>query len=159
VTARLRGLDGREESCEAAYIAGCDGVRSIVRETMSTAFAGGTYCHLFYVADVEASGLAIDGELNADLEEADFLAVFPLAGKGQVRLIGTVRDERADRAETLTFDDVSRRIIENLKVEVKTVNWFSTYHVHHRITQHFRKGRAFLCGDADTCTALLAGRA
>jgi hypothetical protein len=31
---------------------------------------------------------------------------------------------------------------------VKTVNWFSTYHVHHRITQHFRKGRAFLCGDA-----------
>jgi 2-polyprenyl-6-methoxyphenol hydroxylase-like FAD-dependent oxidoreductase len=148
VTARLRGPDGREESCEAAYIAGCDGVRSRVRETMGTGFTGGTYRHLFYVADVEASGLAIDGELNADIEEADFLAVFPLAGKGQVRLIGTVRDERADRAETLRFDDVSRRIIENLKVEVETVNWFSTYHVHHRITQHFRKGRAFLCGDA-----------
>jgi 2-polyprenyl-6-methoxyphenol hydroxylase-like FAD-dependent oxidoreductase len=148
VIARLRGPGGREESCEAAYIAGCDGVRSIVRETMGTGFTGGTYRHLFYVADVEASGLAIDGELNADLEEADFLAVFPLAGKGRVRLIGTVRDERADRAETLTFDDVSPRIIENLKVDVKTVNWFSTYHVHHRITQHFRKGRAFLCGDA-----------
>src|SRR6185437_842698 len=27
-------------------------------------------------------------------------------------------------------------------------NWFSTYHVHHRVTQHFRKGRAFLAGDA-----------
>jgi 2-polyprenyl-6-methoxyphenol hydroxylase-like FAD-dependent oxidoreductase len=148
VIARLRGPDGREESCEVAYVAGCDGVRSRVRETMGTGFVGGTYRHLFYVADVEASGSAIDGELNADLEEADFLAVFPLAGKGRVRLIGTVRDERADRAETLTFDDVSRRIIENLKVDVKTVNWFSTYHVHHRVTQHFRQGRAFLCGDA-----------
>jgi len=148
VIARLRGPDSREESCEVAYVAGCDGVRSSVRETMGTGFAGGTYRHLFYVADVEASGPAIGGELNADLEEADFLAVFPLAGKGRVRLIGTVRDERADRAETLTFDDVSRRIIENLKVDVKTLNWFSTYHVHHRVTQHFRKGRAFLCGDA-----------
>ncbi|HKA43378.1 MAG TPA: FAD-dependent monooxygenase [Burkholderiales bacterium] len=148
VIARLRGPAGQEESCEAAYIAGCDGVRSSVRETMCTGFRGGTYRHLFYVADAEASGPAIDGELNADLEEADFLAVFPLAGKGRVRLIGTVRDERADRAETLTFDDVSRRIFENLKVDVKTVNWFSTYHVHHRVTQHFRKGRAFLLGDA-----------
>ena len=148
VTARLRGPDGREESCEAAYIAGCDGARSIVRETMGTGFGGGTYRHLFYVADVEASGPAVDGELNADLEEADFLGVFPLADKGRVRLIGTVRDERADRAETLTFDDVSRRIIDNLKVDVKTVNWFSTYHVHHRVAQHFRKGRAFLLGDA-----------
>jgi hypothetical protein len=97
---------------------------------------------------VEAAGPAINGELNADIEEADFLAVFPLAGKGRARLIGTVRDERADRAETLTFDDVGRRIIEDLKVEVKAVNWFSTYHVHHRVTQHFRKGRAFLLGDA-----------
>jgi 2-polyprenyl-6-methoxyphenol hydroxylase-like FAD-dependent oxidoreductase len=31
---------------------------------------------------------------------------------------------------------------------VKKVNWFSTYHVHHRVTEHFRKGRAFLLGDA-----------
>ena len=28
------------------------------------------------------------------------------------------------------------------------MNWFSTYHVHHRVTDHFREGRAFLLGDA-----------
>src|ERR1700738_4242685 len=32
VTARLRGPEGREGSCQASYIAGCDGARSIVRE-------------------------------------------------------------------------------------------------------------------------------
>jgi hypothetical protein len=59
-----------------------------------------------------------------------------------------VRDERAQQADTLKFEDVSRRIIDNLKVTVEKVNWFSTYRVHHRVTEHFRKGRAFLLGDA-----------
>lgn len=148
VVARLRRPDGREETCEAAYIAGCDGAHSIVRETMGTGYPGGTYEHLFYVADVQASGPAVDGELHVDLEEADFLAVFPLAGKGRARLIGTVRGERAKRADTLKFEDVSRRIIDDLKIEIEKVNWFSTYRVHHRVTKNFRKGRAFLLGDA-----------
>jgi 2-polyprenyl-6-methoxyphenol hydroxylase-like FAD-dependent oxidoreductase len=148
VIARLRGPDGQEVECEASYIAGCDGARSVVRETIGTGFPGGTYRQIFYVADVEAAGPALNGELHVDLDEADFLGVFPLAGQGRARLIGTVRDERADRANTLTFMDVSDRAINHLKVGVRKVNWFSTYHVHHRVTQHFRKDRAFLLGDA-----------
>ncbi len=148
VTARLRGADEAEETCEAAYIAGCDGARSTVREITGTGFPGGTYRQIFYVADVEASGPPVDGELHVDLDEADFLALFPMAGEGRARLIGTVRDQRADHAETLQFEDVSDRAIQNLKVQVNKVNWFSTYHVHHRVTDHFRAGRAFLAGDA-----------
>src|SRR5215471_6563876 len=148
VVAKLRTPDGHEEDCEASYIAGCDGAHSLVRETLGTGFAGGTYRQVFYVADVEAAGRSIDGELHVDLDEADFLAVFPLASDGRARLIGTVRDERADHAETLKFEDVSRRAMDNLKVRVRKVNWFSTYHIHHRVTEHFRKGRVFLLGDA-----------
>src|ERR1700726_1338151 len=101
VIARLRGADGQEERCEASYIAGCDGARSLVRNTMGTGFPGGTYGQIFYVADVDATGRAIDGELHVDLDAADFLAVFPLAGYGGARLIGTVRDERAEHPDTL----------------------------------------------------------
>jgi 2-polyprenyl-6-methoxyphenol hydroxylase-like FAD-dependent oxidoreductase len=36
VTASLRGPDGHVEDCEAAYIAGCDGARSLVRESLGT---------------------------------------------------------------------------------------------------------------------------
>jgi hypothetical protein len=43
---------------------------------------------------------------------------------------------------------VSRRAIETLGLGVTRVNWFSTYHVHHRVASHFRSGRAFLLGDA-----------
>jgi 2-polyprenyl-6-methoxyphenol hydroxylase-like FAD-dependent oxidoreductase len=148
LAARIRGRDGREEVCEADYVAGCDGARSLVRQTIGAGFPGGTYRQIFYVADIDASGPAIDGEFHLDLDEADFLAVFPLPGAGRVRLIGTVRDERADHPDTLKFEDVSGRAIQNMKVEVRRLNWFSTYHVHHRVAEHFRKGRAFLLGDA-----------
>ncbi len=148
VTARLRGPGGAEEYCEALFIAGCDGAHSMVRETLGTSFHGGTYRQLFYVADVTGSGPAFDGEVHIDLDEADFLAVFPLAGSGRARLIGTVRDEPAAQAESLTFADVSDRAIRHLKLEISTVNWFSTYHVHHRVSAHMRQGRAFLLGDA-----------
>ncbi|MGF6489218.1 FAD-dependent monooxygenase [Pseudomonas frederiksbergensis] len=148
ITARLRLPDGQQETCQACYLAGCDGARSIVRKTLDTGFPGGTYQQIFYVADVQARGPTFNGELHVDLDEADFLAVFPLAGEGRARLIGTVRDERADRAETLQFADVSSRAIEHLKVQIDQVNWFSTYRVHHRVADHFRTGRAFLLGDA-----------
>ncbi|MBV9653960.1 MAG: FAD-dependent monooxygenase [Acetobacteraceae bacterium] len=148
VLAHLRTPDGKAESCRFAYIAGCDGARSTVRHVLGTGFGGGTYRQLFYVADLEASGPPVNGELHIDLDESDFLGVFPLAREGHARLVGTVRDERADRADSLQFADVSGRAIEHLKIEVKAVNWFSTYHVHHRVADNFRKGRAFLLGDA-----------
>ena len=148
VVAELRHADEGAETIEAAYIAGCDGARSRVREVMGVGFPGGTYSELFYVADVVASGPPIDGELHVDLDEADFLAIFPLAGERRARLVGTVRGERARLGDQLRFDDVSDRAIKNLKVTVDKTNWFSTYHVHHRVAQRFRAGRAFLLGDA-----------
>jgi len=147
IIAGLRAGDG-EEQCEAAFIAGCDGAHSIVRNRIGADFEGGTYRELFYVADVDASGHAANGELHVDLDEADFLAVFPLSDQGRVRLIGTVRDERADRPDELTFDDVSDHALNTMNIQIRKVNWFSTYHVHHRVTDRFRKGRAFLVGDA-----------
>ena len=148
VLARLKQSDGAPEACEAAYIAGCDGAHSTVREALEIGFPGGVYAHLFYVADVEASGAAMNGEVHVGLDTTDFLAVFPLKGKGRARLIGTVREEAENQHEDLSWDDVSKRVIEWMHIDVERVNWFSTYRVHHRVADHFRKGCAFLLGDA-----------
>jgi 2-polyprenyl-6-methoxyphenol hydroxylase-like FAD-dependent oxidoreductase len=150
VVARLKRADGRLDTCEAAFVAGCDGAHSRVRETLSIGFAGGTYEHLFYVADVEAGGPVMNGDLHVGLDRTDFLAVFPLKDPSRARLVGTMRDQvdAPHRHEDLTWDDVSRRVIEWMHIDVKHVNWFSTYHVHHRVADHFRDGRAFLLGDA-----------
>src|SRR5436190_11805312 len=74
---RLRLPDGTAEVCEASYVAGCDGAHSTVREASAIGFPGGTYEHVFYVADAEASGAIRDGEIHVGLDTADFLAVFP----------------------------------------------------------------------------------
>jgi 2-polyprenyl-6-methoxyphenol hydroxylase-like FAD-dependent oxidoreductase len=148
VLARLKRSDGTLEMCEAAYLAGCDGARSAVREALNIGFPGGTYTHLFYVADVEASGAATNGELHVALDRTDFLAVFPLKGEGRARLVGTVRDDAEHQPENLSWGDVSKRVIEWMRIDVARVNWFSTYRVHHRVADRFREGRAFLLGDA-----------
>ncbi len=147
VQARLRGPAG-EESCEARYLAGCDGAHSTARHQLGADFEGGTYDQLFYVADVVAGGPPADGQIHISLDDADFLALFSYTRDGLARLIGSIREDRVDPDRELNFDDVSDRAIRGLGVEVRQVNWFSTYKVHHRLTEHFRHGRVFLLGDA-----------
>ena len=147
VLARLRAPDGTERNCEANYLAGCDGARSRVREALGVGFRGGTYAHLFYVADAEGSGPVMDGELHVALDESDFLAAFPMKGPGRARLIGMAEAPEGGR-EALAWDDVGKGVLERLGVGVERVNWFSTYRVHHRVADRFRQGRVFLLGDA-----------
>jgi 2-polyprenyl-6-methoxyphenol hydroxylase-like FAD-dependent oxidoreductase len=148
VVAQIRRRDGGVEACTVAYLAGCDGARSTVRDAIGSEFPGGTYEHLFYVADVEASGQALNGELHGALDQTDFLLIFPMKGDRRARLIGTVRDDVEQRRDDLSWNDVSKRVMEWIRIDVKSVNWFSTYRVHHRVADHFRKDRAFLLGDA-----------
>jgi 2-polyprenyl-6-methoxyphenol hydroxylase-like FAD-dependent oxidoreductase len=148
IRSRLKHADGGTSMCEAIYLAGCDGAHSAVREGLAIGFPGGTYNHLFYVADVDARGAVMNGELHGALDRTDFLIVFPLKDEGRARLIGTVRADAAQRDDHLSWDDVSQRVIEWMRIEVQQVHWFSTYRVHHRVADRFRKGRAFLLGDA-----------
>jgi len=148
VLARIKRTDGATEACHAAYIAGCDGAHSTVRQALTIGFPGGTYDHLFYVADVEARGAAMNGELHGGLDAGDFLAVFPLKADGHARLIGTVRADAEHRQETLSWADVRTRVLEWMSIDVERVHWFSTYRVHHRVADPFQVGRAFLLGDA-----------
>src|SRR5262249_10917074 len=53
-----------------------------------------------------------------------------------------------DEHDKLTFDDVRARVTGHLHFTIGRVNWFSTYHVHHRVASRFKEGRAFLLGDA-----------
>jgi 2-polyprenyl-6-methoxyphenol hydroxylase-like FAD-dependent oxidoreductase len=157
VRARLVTRDGRAQEHEAAFLAGCDGASSAVRHGLRLGFPGGTYAHVFYVADLEAEGPGADGELHVALDEAGFLAAFPLKGEHHVRLIGTVRDDGASGragdpaappASLFTWSDVDRRVLDRVGVRVREVKWFSTYHVHHRVVERFAAPPVFLLGDA-----------
>jgi 2-polyprenyl-6-methoxyphenol hydroxylase-like FAD-dependent oxidoreductase len=146
IVAHGQGPDSVPVRFEARYVAGCDGARSAVRSSIGAGFPGGTYEHLFYVADVTARGRAMNKELHVLLDNAGFLGVFPLAGEGRARLVGTIRDVPADK--TLTWEDADREPVERIGLVVDRVAWFSTYRVHHRVADTFRRGHVFLLGDA-----------
>src|SRR5262249_39675380 len=148
VMARVKRPSGTVDTCRAAYLAGCDGAYSKVRELLKIGFAGGMYEHIFYVADAEATGSLMNGEIHVGLDKSDFLALFPLRDDGRVRLVGTVSDQALTQRKTLTWGDINTLVMAWMPLKVTHVNWFSTYHVHHRVADHFRKGRAFLLGDA-----------
>jgi 2-polyprenyl-6-methoxyphenol hydroxylase-like FAD-dependent oxidoreductase len=148
IIAVLRHKDGREESCQSTYLAGSDGARSLVRRQIGSRFDGGTYDQLFYVADIEATGIIPSKEAHIALDKSDFILLMYYGDGNKYRLIGTVRDDRALQPDKLSFDDVGKEAISSLNLSINKVNWFSTYKVHHRVTDHFRRGRSFLLGDA-----------
>src|SRR5665213_1003770 len=148
VRAWLKGSDGENAFCEAAFLCGCDGVHSAIRELIRTDFPGGTYARTFYVADVEATGAMVDGEVHYAMAGPDLCRVFPLMGEGRVRLIGRMPEMARLGGLAPTYDDVAHEVVEATGLKVSMVEWFSTYLVHHRVAARFRKGRTFLLGDA-----------
>jgi 2-polyprenyl-6-methoxyphenol hydroxylase-like FAD-dependent oxidoreductase len=151
VHARLIRPDGSGEALQADYICGCDGVRSVVRETLGLDFTGGTYEQLYYVADVTIEG-GFERDLFFNLGENTLALMLPVRSRGVQRLIGLVPSSlaSADDAETtqVDFEDIRAEVERLVEVKVDQVNWFSTYRVSHRVAGHFCKDRAFLLGDA-----------
>lgn len=146
VETQIRLASGQTETVQCSYLAGCDGAHSVVRGQIGTGFQGSTFPGMFYVADISGTGAALNGELHVSLEQSDFLAIFPMIEKGRARLIGAIQDVNQDAK--LEWHDVNPRVLNEMKITVEKVNWFSTYHIHHRVASNFQKGRIFLLGDA-----------
>jgi 2-polyprenyl-6-methoxyphenol hydroxylase-like FAD-dependent oxidoreductase len=146
ITATLR-KNGTEEAVHAAYICGCDGAHSTVRHALSIGFPGGAYEQSFYVADVEATGPITRNGLDVVLGSYGFAVIMPVRQLGSVRVIGVVPKAHENDAH-ITFDSIRADVERDTGLTIGAVNWFSTYHVHHRVADHFRVGRAFIAGDA-----------
>lgn len=137
---------GVEERCQARYLCGCEGARSVVRKQLQVGFPGGTYNQLFYVADVALEGPA-STNVYLHAGKHNMVLMAPVRSSGMQRLIGIVPPE-LDGHEGLTFEDLRPGAEAMLGVKVGKANWLSTYRVHHRVAEHFHVGRAFLLGDA-----------
>ena len=80
VTATLKRADGTTQQVVAAWVGGCDGAHSAVRELNGIGFPGAPYEHVFYVADVEMTGNMVPDEVNIFLWRDGFHLLFPMRG-------------------------------------------------------------------------------
>jgi 2-polyprenyl-6-methoxyphenol hydroxylase-like FAD-dependent oxidoreductase len=148
VTATIKDPGGSTRIIEAAYVAGCDGGRSAVRELNNIGFPGAPYEHSFFVADTVATGPMVPDELNVYLWRTGFHLYFPMHGTNRWRVIG-ILPKNLETKPDLTFAD----LVPSLRQEGGAVTftsclWLSTYRIHHRRTERFRDRRCFLLGDA-----------
>lgn len=149
VSATLKLPDGPTRKVTTAWVAGCDGAHSAVRELSSITFPGAPYEHVFFVADTEVTGNMVPDEVNVFLWRQGFHLFFPMRGKDHWRIVGILPASLRGR------DDVNfEAVIPSLRGEAgaglcfRTCSWFSTYRIHHRSAARFRDLRCFLLGDA-----------
>ena len=149
VVATLRQPDGSVRNFTAAWIGGCDGAHSAVREFSGIGFPGAPYEHVFFVADTIATGPMIPDEVNVYLLREGFHLLFPMHGVDHWRVIGILPPGLRSRSD-LTFEEVIPTLRQEASAALKftSCSWFSTYRIHHRAAERFRDRRCFLMGDA-----------
>jgi 2-polyprenyl-6-methoxyphenol hydroxylase-like FAD-dependent oxidoreductase len=149
VIAKLKQPDGTIREVTAAWVAGCDGARSAVRELSGIAFHGAPYEHVFFVADTQMTGPMVPDELNVYLWREGFHLFFPMRGTDHWRVVGIVPPALRGK-DDLTLDEVipSIRKEAGSGLSLQGCSWFSTYRIHHRRAERFRDRRCFLLGDA-----------
>jgi 2-polyprenyl-6-methoxyphenol hydroxylase-like FAD-dependent oxidoreductase len=149
VTAKLKQPDGTIREVTAAWVAGCDGARSAVRELNGIEFVGAPYEEVFFVADTVMTGPMVPDELNVYLWRKGFHLFFPMRGVDHWRVVGILPPPLRGR-DDLTFEDVTPSIRKEAGsgLVFQKCSWFSTYRIHHRRAERFRDRRCFLLGDA-----------
>ncbi len=149
VDATVRRPDGSLSSIRAAYVGGCDGSRSPVRELSGIGFPGAPYEHVFFVADTEVTGSMVPEEVNIYLWRDGFHLFFPMRGRDRWRVIGILPEALRGR-DDVAFEELVPAVREEAGANLafRECSWFSTYRIHHRAAERFRDRRVFLLGDA-----------
>lgn len=150
VTATLRHADGRDETIQAAYLIGCDGGSSAVREGLGLKSATAPQRSSWYLADVKLLGGAFSRtELSSFWHEDGFMSVFPIPGD-RFRLIAN-----AGRGGSFTPGNPALETIQAILdargpggVAATDPAWLYAFEVEEFNIASYRAGRVFLAGDA-----------
>jgi 2-polyprenyl-6-methoxyphenol hydroxylase-like FAD-dependent oxidoreductase len=149
VATTVEACDGTTRTITAAWVAGCDGAHSAVRELSGIGFPGAPYEHVFFVADTEATGSMVPDEINVYLWRRGFHLFLPMRGKDHWRIVGILPPALRGGAG-LGFEAVipSLRDEAGPGLSFTSCSWFSVYRIDHRSASRFRDRRCFLLGDA-----------
>lgn len=160
------GLDGQTENIRARYVVGCDGARSVVRESLGYALAGQSARQLWGVMDILAISNFPDIRLKCAIQSATegSMLLIPREGGFLVRMY--IELDELDEGERVTdreinpdmLIDKAKAILHPYTLDVKDVGWWSAYEIGQRVCDYFddvpdhqrttTTPRIFIAGDA-----------
>ncbi len=153
VTTQVRDGGGRTGTIRSRYIIGADGSRSIVRKESGLDFEGGSFDQSFLLTDCQVDW-PLDHHRFRVFVDGPLIGLFlPLDGRAVSRVM--TNDPRDRQGDAQRQADVDLAEIEAVYAratgqDVKLSNpvWVTSYTAHHRETERYRAGRAFVGGDA-----------
>jgi phenol 2-monooxygenase len=170
VTAKLERIDagheGHVETIKARYVVGCEGARSVVRQSIGRVLEGDSANQAWGVMDVLAVTDFPDIRLKAVVHSANEgnILIIPREGGYLVRLyIELDKLKKSERVldKNITSDQLvaaAQRIFAPYTLDVKEIAWWSVYEIGQRISEKFddvpqdeedrRLPLVFIAGDA-----------
>lgn len=137
---------GAQETVSAAFVVGCDGAHSTVREVLRLPFEGGAYQARFMLADIETNAAWPAAEMQLCPNQAGPLAIFPMSATRRrvVAMVGKSEDDAP------SLDLVRKLLAERAPagIEARALHWSGYFHIHHRHVARLRERRMFVAGDA-----------
>ncbi len=140
VRATLAGGD----TIEAAYVVGTDGSHSTVRDQMGLTLEGTFKGQTFLIADVAARHDLPRESMHTFFHRDGTFLLFPLR-EDRVRIIAEVP---RGSAEPTLWEVQAMADTRAGGIRISEAHWLTTFEVHHAQVRSYRRGRAFLAGDA-----------
>ncbi|MET7423969.1 FAD-dependent monooxygenase [Dactylosporangium sp. NPDC005555] len=137
-----------EETYEADFVVGADGVHSAVREALGMPFPGKAVLRSIMLADVRLTDAPVDVlAVNSVGDAFAFVAPF---GDGWFRIFAWDRLAQQPDTAPLTLDEVRAVTLRALGTDfgMREARFLSRFHSDERQVPAYRKGSVFLAGDA-----------
>jgi 3-(3-hydroxy-phenyl)propionate hydroxylase len=137
------------ETASGRWLIGADGARSAVRQSLNIEFEGFTWPERFLVVSTPFDFSAVLPDIVSVTYVADPVCWYFLLRVGEVwRVMFPVPPEMSD--EAATAPEYGQAMLRSIVpgTDKFDVRHTTLYRVHQRVAQSFRKGRAFLAGDA-----------
>jgi 2-polyprenyl-6-methoxyphenol hydroxylase-like FAD-dependent oxidoreductase len=157
---------GKTETIRAKYVVGCDGARSVVRQSLGRALQGDSANQAWGVMDVLVVTDFPDIRFKVLIQSANegSIVLIPREGGYLVRIyveLDKLSTNERVSARNITIDQLiaaAQRILRPYSFDVKEVAWWSVYEIGQRLCEKFddvpadeaevRIPRVFIAGDA-----------
>lgn len=148
IQASWRNSEGAVTKCRTAFLVGCDGARSSVRERLGFSFDGHNYPMYFVMADLEIEWDGPREHVHYFVKDDGFIILIPLTEK--LHRIVVKRDGQYTDEIKPTLNQFQEYATQYgpKNIRLKNPIWISSAPFYNRISESNREGRILLAGDS-----------
>jgi 3-(3-hydroxy-phenyl)propionate hydroxylase len=155
VSLHVRGANGVASTVSCAYLVGCDGAKSLIRQTLGIELTGSTFRERWLIVDLESTkDLSRHTKVFCDPARS----CISLPGPVGTRRFEFMLQQEESEEEALATKNIVRLLGRYSNDDMCPIRRKAVYTFHARIAKRWRQGRVFLAGDAAHLSPPFAGQ-